>query len=205
MAGYQAGQVIPPEEWQAIFGKRGLWAAPLPAPQWYIFTTAAQRELPAEAWLRRNGVPECWFPTETRWRNLPRGKRRKVSYLAPIAPRYLFAVLDKEPHWDVLFARARVLGNITGVVSRNGVPQPIPEAAMMQMRHVPQRLEAIRAEMEAAKRINPGDRAEIITGPLAGWTVDIATIHDGIASFVLPLLGKSAASVELSGLRKIAS
>lgn len=197
---FEIGQPVDPTAWATMFGKRGLWARDAD-PQWYIFTTAPQGELPAEAWLRRNGVPECWFPTEMKWRIIPRGKRRKVPYMAPIAPRYLFSVLDKVPHWDVLFDRAR--GKLTGVVSRDGVPQPIPEAAMMQMQQVPQRLETLREDMRRARQIGPGDRATVQDGPMAGWTVDVTRIHAGIAHIVIPLLGQREVPIEEARLRKL--
>lgn len=198
--GYEIGQEIDAASWGALFGRRGIWRCDAD-PQWYIFVTAPQGEVAAGAWLRRNGVPECWFPTEPKWRRVPRGKVRKVRYFAPVVPRYLFAVIDKEPNWDVLFARAR--GKLVGVVSCNGTPIPIPERDMMAMRQVPARLAAITEKRRIAAMIRPGDRVEIEDGPLAGWTVDVARIHAGIASIVIPMLGLDEVKVPADRLRKV--
>jgi len=198
--GYEIGQRIDDDAWQAMFGKRGIWIKDAD-PQWYIFVTAPQRELQAEAWLRRNGVHECWFPTEPRWRRIPRGMVRKVRYMAPIVPRYLFVMIDKEPNWDVLFDRAR--GKLTGVVSRDGVPMPICEADMLKMRHVPVTLEAIREKRRLASMIREGDRVEVMSGPLEGWMVDVSRIHAGMARIIIPMLGLDEVDVPIDRLRRV--
>ena len=184
---YQVGQIV--EFPQA----RGIWRRDW-EPSWFILTTPAQSEAPASAWLMAQGCAECWFPTEVRWRRIPRGKRSKVKYLAPIVPRYVFALMPAEPHWDVLFSRAR--GKVSGVVSRYGIPAPISDADMAGMREVPQRLANAREVARQARTIRAGDRASVTSGPLAGWTVDVESIHAGIARIVVPLLGRS--SVEIS-------
>lgn len=191
---YHIGQIVP------MRAARGIWRSER-RPGWFIFTTPPQAEARAAAWLREVGADECWFPVEERWRTEARGKTRRVSYLAPVAPRYLFAVLSFDPHWDVLFDRAK--GKISKVIARDGVPLEIPEQAMLEMRQVPRRIEAMREEIRRASEIRPGDRAEIVAGPLAGWTVDVTRIHAGIAHFIVPLLGRSEAKIAMGDMRKI--
>lgn len=190
---FRIGEVVPVERGRGIW--RTTWQ-----PAWFIFITAPQAETAAEAWLRRNGCEDCWFPSEERWR-ASRGRRRKVAYLAPIVPRYLFARLPMEPHWDVLFAEAR--GKITRVVSRDGIPLPVPEAAILQMQHLPERLAVIRETARRAAEIRRGDRAMITAGPLSGWIIDVAGIHGGIARAVLPLLGGTEVEISEANLKKL--
>lgn len=195
MMHYRIGQTIPLDGHGKIIGQ------PLERPEWYIFTTAPQMELPSIAWLCRNGVEDAWCPTETRFRKVPRGRRKKVPYEAPVAPGYLFARFEHRPVWHVL--RERSKGKITGVVSRDGIPLEIAEDAISQMKHVPARIAAIKAREQERRRLKPGDEADIVAGPLEGWTVEVIRIHAGIAYFVAPLLGEREIAVEAAKLRKI--
>lgn len=198
--GYEIGQKIDAETWQSMFGKRDLWVRDAD-PRWYIFITAPQGELPAEAWLRRNGVPECWFPTEERWKRIPRGKVRKVKYLAPIVPRYLFVTLDKEPNWDLLFERS--LGKLTGVVCRDGVPMPISERDMLKMQQVPATLFAIREKKRLATIVRAGDRVRVLSGAFEEWVVDVSRVHAGVAHVILPMLGLNEVEVPVDRLARV--
>jgi len=191
------GQQIDNAEWRAIFGGRGLWCGAR-VPSWYIFTTKAQGERAAAAWLEENGVPETWFPVESKWRKIARGPRRSVEYMAPVAPRYLFAVLDKNPNWDVLFERTR--GKITGVVSY----EPIPERVIMQMAQVPQRIAEMVKEIEERSKIRVGDKVTVIRGPYEGWTVEARQVGDKKATVGFPvnILGRDEVEISLADLRK---
>lgn len=177
---------------------RGIWAAEW-QPAWHIFTVPPRGELPASAWLARNGVAESWYPTETAYKRVRFKPGKRIPYERPVAPGYLFAVLPRRPHWDVLFARSR--GKLHRVVSHNGEPVPIPEAEMAKMRLVPQRLAIIREAEEARRRINPGDRATVSIAGIE-WQVTVDRIHAGIASFIVPLLGGREVQAPVGALRK---
>lgn len=184
---------------------RGIWASEWD-PSWFIFTVPPRGELPASAWLSRNGVTECWHPTETAFKRTRFKPNLRIPYERPVAPGYLFVVLPQRPHWDVLFARAR--GKLLKVVSHQGEPVPIPETEMAKMKHLPQRLAAIREaeaairEAEAAKRrINVGDKVSLQIGGIE-WQVTVDRIHAGIASFIIPLLGGREVQVPVETLRK---
>jgi len=185
----------------AMEARGGIVAEELPAPEWYILRAAPKAELAAIAWLARNGVPDAWCPTETRWRTMPRGRRKKVPYEAPLAPGYVFAPFTRRPVWHVLRERAK--GKLTGVVARQGIPLVIPEPTIARMKHVPGRIAAIRKREEERRRIRPGDRVDVVSGPLAGWTIEVSRIHAGIAYFVAPLLGEREVSVPAERLRKV--
>ena len=188
------GDVFPATEGRSIWAES--WD-----PAWFIFTVPPRGELPASAWLSRNGVAEAWYPSETAFKRNRFKPNQRTPYERPVAPGYLFAVLPRRPHWDVLFARCR--GKLLRVVSHNGEPFPMPEAEFEKMQQVPQRLAIIR-EAEMQKRvIRPRDKVVI---DIAGieWTVEVDRIHAGIASFILPLLGGREVHRPVDALRKAA-
>lgn len=191
---FHIGQVVPFDYRRRVFGADC-------DPQWFILCTAPQMEMPLTAWLTRNGAPECWHPTETAWKPSPRRDGRKIKYKRAIVPGYLFARFDKEPNWDVMFKESR--GKVTRVVSRNGVPVPIPERAIMEMAQVPEHMQAIRDRETERRRINTGDRATLDPGSPLAWTVEITAIHAGIAHFVIPLLGGREATAPIERLSKL--
>lgn len=178
---------------------RGIWACEW-EPAWFIFTVPPRGELPASAWLSRNGVSECWYPSETAFKRDRFKPNARIPYQRPVAPGYLFVVLPMLPHWDVLFARSR--GKLTKVVSQGADPIAIPESVIADMEQVPQRLDAIREAEREKRMIRQGDKARLNIGGTE-WTVQIDAIHEGIASFVLPLLGGHEVRAPIDGLRKV--
>jgi len=190
------GDVLP------AYAGRGIWAEPW-EPAWFIFQVPPRGELPASAWLSRNGAAECWYPSETILTTNRYKPGKRIPKIVPVCSGYLFAVLPARPHWDVMFARAQQ-GNrklLTHVVSRGADPIAIPESVIADMAQVPQRLETIREAEREARRIRPGDKARLNIGGTE-WTVQIEAIHEGIASFVLPLLGGATHKANVEALRK---
>lgn len=179
---------------------RPIWAEDW-QPAWFVFTVPPRGELPATAWLARNGAPECWHPTETAFKRHRFKPGQRIPYQRPVVPGYLFAVLPRCPHWDVLFARAR--GKLLRVVSHNGQPVPISEDTLARMRQVPHRLAEIREAEAARRRINPGDRATVTIAGIE-WQVTVDRIHAGIASFIVPLLGGGTVNMPVEALKKAA-
>lgn len=177
---YHLGQIVPFD-----YPRRPL-GAELASPQWFILTTPPQREASAKAWLTQVGVAEVWFPTEAAWRPV-RGKRAKVEYQRLVAPGYVFGLFERAPAWDVVFQMGK--GRVSGVVGRDGEPLAISVRALEQMQQVPGRIERERRLVEEARRIVPGRKVAITTGPLAGHVVDVTTVHAGIARIVLTALG----------------
>jgi hypothetical protein len=192
---YHIGQTVPFDY------SRGVWRADRIAPQWFIFHVMSQHELPAEAWLIRNGVAEAWHPTEKRWKLTGGSRRRKVPYEAAVVPGYVFALLDRIPHWDVLFDRAR--GKLLHVVSRDGLPLPIGEHVIEAMTDVPQRLHERRLALAEARRIRVGDRATLDPGSALAWTVEVTAIEGPFARIVTPLLGGRESLVDAARLERM--
>jgi len=177
---------------------RGIWAADW-EPAWFIFQVPPRGELPATAWLTRNGVTECWHPTETAFKRTRFKPGKRIPYERPVAPGYLFVVLPMRPHWDVLFARSR--GKLLKVVSHNGDPVAVPEKTIAAMAQVPQRLASIREAEAAKRRLNPGDKATVSIAGIE-WQVTVDRIHAGIAHFIVPLLGGREVQAPVETLRK---
>lgn len=189
----EIGDIVPAPE------ARGIWAEPWP-PAWFIFTTPPRGELPASAWMERNGVAETWYPSEQAFKRNRYKPNARIPYLRPIVPGYLFAVLSFRPHWDVLFSRSR--GKLLKVVSKNGNPIAIPESVISEMEQVPQRLEIIREAERAKRTIGKGDKAEVMIAGTS-WTVEVESIHAGVASFVLPFFGGKIANAPLHEMKKV--
>lgn len=205
-AAWRRGEVVP-------MAPRPLFGAPC-APAWFVLLVRPQAELPVCARLARLGAVETWFPTEVAWRRLRTGGREK--YWRRIAPGYVFLLTDATLRWHLL-AEA-TLGLVTGVVGLRGpggqlVPVSIPTAQMLAMRQVPARLEALRRRAEAERLA--AARAHLVTGPgpaqiaagaLAGFVVDVRSIHAGIAHVVMDLLGgPTEVQVDVGALRRCAA
>lgn len=180
--GYEIGQVV-----QMGQGRPGVLAEAGSA-RWYALVTRPQREDRALVWLGRQGVT-CWYPTVQRYR---RHGRRRVAVAQRLAPGYLFARFQGEPRWDVLFDGEPGGRYLRGVVGRGGFAVPIPDAAMAEVRGLPQRLLESEAEMleraRRAARIEPGCRVRVVAGALEGWVVEVSAVHAGVARLVVPLL-----------------
>ena len=190
--GLKIGDQLPPAT------SRGIWADDWQAA-WFIFTVPPRGELPASAWLTRNGATECWYPSETAFKRNRFKPGQRIPYERPVAPGYLFAVLPKRPHWDVLFARSR--GKLLRVVSHNGNPVAVPETVIASMAQAPQRLATIREAERDRRTVKAGDTVSV---QIAGieWQVTVDRIHAGIASFVIPLLGGREVQAPVDSLRK---
>lgn len=190
---YFIGQEIPLEQGKPIQTGNT-------SPSWFVFQTPPQREVSAKAWLERRGV-EAWYPSETRWRRIPRGKRQKAPYEARLVPRYIFARFTGYPAWDVVQS-CRWLSRVVGV---NGEPMPVTDDVMAQMEQVPERLEVIRQREIDKRTLRPGDKAKVASGPFEGWVVEVQQIHAGIASFIVPLFGgETVGKADEKIMRKLA-
>jgi transcription antitermination factor NusG len=160
-------------------------------PVWHALITLPRREASAQAWLAQRGI-EAWYPVETRWRVLRRGRVRRRPYEAVIVGGYIFARFRDEPVWEVV----RECRFLRGVIAYDCRPIPITDEVMAQMAQVPARLEALRRREAERRLIRPGDRVVVTEGPLAGWTVDVHEVHAGIARFLTPLGEAEVARLE---------
>ena len=196
MMHYRIGQTIPATP------TRGVQEGEMDAPRWFALVARPQREQSARAWLERQGVT-AWYPAETAYRRVPRGKAKRQPYERRVAPGYVFARFTGWPQWDRLFYTPPASHYVRGAVGVDGRPLAITDEALAQMAMIPDELERLRRQQEEARRIRPGDKVEVLDGPMQGWVVDVASLRGGMAMLMLPLLGKDASAIEVTRLRKL--
>ena len=196
---YQIGQIVP------FTGSRGIWRGNWydNRPRWFIFNVPPMGELPAESWLIRNGAMEAWHPVVPKWRIAgPAHNRKKVPYNAPSVSGYVFAMFDREPHWDVLMERSN--RKLARVEKRGELPLAIDERIIEQMAQVPERMKERLQAIAEAKRIRPGDTATLDPGSALAWTVEVTAVHGEMATLIIPLLGGHETTVPVARLEKLA-
>lgn len=193
---FYIGQTVPLERGRSIQGED--WGQ----TQWFALVTKPQKEKAAKVWLERNGV-EVWYPTETAWRKVARGKRKKVAYERTVAPRYIFAGFTGQPQWDMLFNLFPGKLHLSGVVGHAGRPLPIKDDELCEMSMIPDRLVEQRAAIEDALKIKTGDKVEVLEGSMRGWVVDVGSVRGPIARLLVPLLGNCHPDIPIEHLRKL--
>lgn len=154
-----------------IGSRRGVAAGPDINPVWHALLTAPGRERATTERLKTEGVFTFYPIKEKAYR--VRGKRFVREF--PVVTQIIYARFQRVPQWDVM--RDRKL--ITGVISCGGRPIALPAEIIRAIRGLPievRRLEEAKKELMA---LHPGDRAEIIEGPLAGLLVDVREVRDG--------------------------
>ncbi len=175
-------------------------------PQWYILTTHSQKEKNASVWLDFHGF-ETWYPTETCWRNVPRGKRRKISYERTLCPRYLFVCFDRQPDWSLLLSKQAHYGAggrfLSGVIGVNGNPTPINENVLMEMKQLPSMLDTKRKTLRDALKPRVGMPAMITKGTMQGSEMVVSSINGNMAELLSPLFGGMTVKVELDRLENV--
>lgn len=192
MSEYQTGQFYPLERSVGVFEKD--------APDlggWFALRSRPNQMGSAVAFLLKNGV-EAWFPTKRIYQRHRFRTGQRIIRDVPLAPGYVFAKFPGMPFWDRLFDAYPGKLYLGGVVGLDGVPKVIHEREMAEMAQLPTRLEEARTAQADARRVRQGDRATVVSGPFAGWVVDVADVTGGMADLVIPLLGarRVAASVE---------
>lgn len=200
-----------PGDRPAAASPRALFGRPC-APAWYVLLVAPQCEPAVTSLLLRLGAQDAWYPTEVAWRQRPH-RAGKVRYLRRVAPGYVFVRVTRQPAWHLF--REALLGMVRGVVGHDGLPLPIPESVLAEMRQVPARIESLRRQAEAERlareaaelaawHIVAPCRAELRRGPFAGIVVEVETIHAGIARAILRLQGGPVPmEVGIAALRRV--
>lgn len=196
MMHYRIGQTVAHEP------TRGVQVGDMDAPRWFALVTRPQMEPSAKAWLERQGVT-AWYPSETAYRRGPRARTKRQPYERRVAPGYVFARFTGWPQWDRLFYTPPSSHYVRGAVGVEGRPLAITDEVLSQMAMIPDELARLRRQQQEARRIKPGDRVEVIDGPMQGWVVEVASLKGGMAMLMLPLLGKDASAIEVSRLRKL--
>lgn len=189
-AGYYIGQVIPAEP------QRGIVHGPEIAPIWHALIVPPQKELAVREYLRAQGV-FSFFPSENRVRV---HKGRRIEREHPLVTRHVYAQFRQAPQWDVMKLRRRL---IHGVFCVREEPVIIPAAIIKRLQGLTVEAEKLvmakeelRRQRAAAMLVKPGDRAEVVSGPLGGFMVDVLEVKGGEAWFQFLTGGKGRASAD---------
>lgn len=141
-------------------------------PVWHGLVTAPQKEAATAAQLEKAGC-EVKYPTVETTRHDSQG--RKVTRTGPMMPRIIYAQFTFEPQWDVMRQR-RV---IAGVFTVHGRPVALSEDDVARVMGLPTEAERIEAAEREARRPREGHKAEILSGPLSGFFVDVERVSAG--------------------------
>ena len=139
------------------------------------------------------------FPKEerTRFKN-----GRKIVTEHATVTQLIYARFTSEPQWDVMKDR-RI---ITGVICHNARPVSIHPDIIRQVQGLPTEAERIaeakRQMQEALYRVEPGDKAEILEGPLAGLVVEISAVQ-GKRIWWMPVGGGIKGEASHGSLRRV--
>lgn len=149
---------------------------------WYVIHTKARQERVASEHLGRQDY-EVHMPL-IRLPKRRRGRWREV--VEPLFPGYLFVHLDLKRRNTSSIRSTR---GVIGLVRFGNEPQPVPGLLV-------ERLMAAQTDREGAisqkHLFEPGDRVEIVAGPLAGLqAVFLASSGEERAHLLLELLGRS--------------
>ncbi len=90
---------------------------------------------------------------------------QRVERLKPVIPGLIYAKFRAAPMWHVLKER----GIITGVVCRDQTPIILPPDIIRRVMGLPTEAERLAAAKAELLRVREGDKARILSGPLAGW------------------------------------
>lgn len=178
---YEIGQTFP------AVTRRGIVSGPEMQPVWNVLIVPPQKERAVREYLRARDI-YAFYPSETSTRVL-RGK--KIETERPVVSQHVYAQFRQQPQWDVM---KRVHRLISGVMCQGGTPIKVHPDIIRHLQGLTveaQRINEARAEM---LRVRPGDKATIISGPLAGFMVDVVDIKQGEAIISLMMGGRVKAA-----------
>ncbi|TBU86713.1 transcription/translation regulatory transformer protein RfaH [Phytopseudomonas dryadis] len=124
----------------------------LPEIAWYLIQCKPRHDEQAWEHLNRQGF-ECFCP-HIRKETIRAGKVRKISQ--PLFPGYIFIHLKAQDNW----VKLRSTRGVSKVVGFCGRPCRIDDEII-------ERLKQRTAQEPETKALNPGDKVQIKTGPLA--------------------------------------
>jgi len=191
-ASYTIGQVVPYHK------PRGVVSDIPCAPRWNALRVPPGQEAAKTAMLRSAGV-FAMFPKEERTR-FKNGKKIVTEHAT--VTQLIYARFTHEPQWDVMKDR-RI---IAGVICHNARPVNIHPDIIRQVQGLPTEAERIaeakRQMQEALYRVEPGDKAEILEGPLAGLVVEISAVQ-GKRIWWMPVGGGIKGEASHGSLRRV--
>jgi len=157
-------------------------------PNWYCIHTKPKCEHSAAAVVRELPGVETFCPRIRFQRSTRRGK---VWFVEALFPSYFFARFDAA----ALIRAVKHSQNVIRVVEFGGIPVPVPEESIGQLRR-----EMNQEELREIKvGIKVGDNVEVTEGPMRGLTGIVESVHSGDerVRILLEFLGRQSV-VEIS-------
>ena len=151
--------------------RRGLVGGRLPHPVWHALRVKPQTEAKAKRFLESAGCEVC-YPIRERVHHI-KGKER--VYRHPMISGLIYARFFHEPLWHNLKDR-RV---ITGVFMSGGKPYVLADDDVATFMGLPTQAETLEQERREAQMPVEGGRAEITSGSMKGFFIEVESIHDG--------------------------
>jgi transcription termination/antitermination protein NusG len=133
-------------------------AALYASPHWYACSTRARHEKRVSEQLSRRGV-ETYLPVVLRERQWS-DRRKLVEF--PMFPGYVFGRFTLEE-----IQRVVTVPGVATVVRHNGVPSPIPEGELENVRRFVAAL-AETGEIPEPRPLEPGEAVRVMHGPFEG-------------------------------------
>lgn len=152
---------------------RGIAGEKLPVAEyrWHALRVPPMRERAACAMLKAQRV-FAFCPMEDRVRFR---KGRKIVQSFPTVTQIIYARFRHRPNWDVMLARKL----ITGVFCDGNIPIALHPDVIRAIQGLPTRAERLAEARAEMLRLRPGDRADMLDGPLAGFVVDVTRTEKG--------------------------
>ncbi len=182
------GQIVP------YTAPRRIVSGPETPPIWHCLIVPPQKERAAREFLRKRDI-FSFFPSEEITRVVA-GKKRTIE--KPMITQHVYAQFRQQPQWDVM---KRVHRLITGVYCIGGKPVAIPRDVIRHLQGMTVEAERLRAAQAELMRIREGDTAEIVEGPLAGFSVSVVGTSNGEAWW--EMVSGAKGKMPVSRLRRV--
>jgi transcriptional antiterminator RfaH len=150
-------------------------------PRTFVVRTKPAREITAAATIPSDGV-SIFFPI--RYVEISHARRREFV-MRPLFPRYIFArFVESEKRYGRI-NRARGVERI--LADADGIPIPLPEAIVHDLRHRDRCDRAAAGEWKTGWQ--PGDKFKLLIGTYADITVTYVGEENGSVTVIVPFLG----------------
>ncbi|HEX2256961.1 MAG TPA: transcription termination/antitermination NusG family protein [Afifellaceae bacterium] len=147
--------------------------------RWYVVHTLPHREVVAASQLEAQGF-RSFLPL--RWKTV-RHARRFRTVKAPFFPRYLFVALDLgRDRWRAVNGTV----GVSQMIMSGDYPAPAPRGLVEDLAV----LAAADGVLEFQKRLRPGDKVRLVSGPFADLVGQLQTIDEnGRVKILLEVMG----------------
>ena len=193
---YVIGQIIPPSDRRVAdpFG-------PHCTPAWYCILPkpTTKQHVEGRQFFRSHNM-HSFFPSEEQQRGKPKDRR---AVEVAIMPGYLFTQILRWPNWDVI----RREDWCSGVFKIGETPVVFPYPIIRHLQGMTVEAEKLRRaqdelslQMIEAARPQAGKPARFMSGPLQGVVVDVESVRETVAYF---LMGDKRISADVASMARV--